>query len=54
MFHCSVAPETAGSGRWLLRDSQGVRYVGPPLDQERTPESVRGAVNSWWAEARRR
>ena len=33
----------------MLRDTQGMQYVGPPARLEQTPDAVRSLVNEWWA-----
>jgi hypothetical protein len=53
MFHCSV--ESLGANhepRWMLRDSNGIQYLGPPVSLDHTPDAVRGLVNEWWALAK--
>lgn len=49
MFHCSLSnSEAEDRRRWVLRDSEGVRYIGPSVTEEKSATAVRRLVNEWW------
>jgi hypothetical protein len=48
-FRCSIAAlgrET--EPRWVLLDSDGVQYIGPPVEADKSPEAVERRVSAWW------
>jgi len=50
-FRCSIAAlgrET--DPRWVLFDSDGVQYIGPPVEPDKSPEAVERLVSAWWEE----
>src|SRR6476469_3879761 len=52
-FRCSIAAlgrET--DPRWVLFDSDGVQYIGPPVESDKSPEAVERLVSAWWAEVK--
>jgi len=49
-FRCSVSAlgrETAP--RWVLLGSDGVQYLGPPVEADKSPEAVERLIRDWWA-----
>ena len=52
-FRCSVAALGRESDpRWILLDTSGTQYVGPPVEPDKSPEAVEQLVSGWW-EARK-
>ena len=52
-FRCSIAAlgrET--DPRWVLFDSDGVQYIGPPVESDKSPEGVERLVSAWWEEVK--
>jgi hypothetical protein len=52
-FRCSIAAlgrET--DPRWVLFDSDGVQYIGPPVESDKSPEAVERLVSAWWEEVK--
>jgi hypothetical protein len=48
-FRCSVAAlgrET--EPRWVLFDSDGIQYVGPRVQADKSPAAVARLVSAWW------
>ena len=48
-FRCSVSAlgrET--EPRWMLLDADGVQYVGPIVEPDKSPEAVERLVSEWW------
>ena len=48
-FRCSVAAlgrET--EPRWVLLDSDGLQYMGPRVEPDRSPEAVERLIRAWW------
>ena len=48
-FRCSVSAlgrET--EPRWMLLDADGVQYVGPVVEPDKSPEAVARLVSEWW------
>jgi hypothetical protein len=53
-FRCSVSAlgrET--EPRWVLLGSDGVQYLGPPVEADKSPEAVERLIRDWWAAAKR-
>lgn len=49
-FRCSVSAlgrET--EPRWVLLGSDGVQYLGPPVEANKSPEAVERLIRDWWA-----
>ena len=49
-FRCSVSAlgrET--EPRWVLLGSDGVQYLGPPVEADKSPEAVERLIRDWWA-----
>lgn len=49
-FRCSVSAlgrET--EPRWVLLGSDGVQYLGPPVEPDKSPEAVERLIRDWWA-----
>ena len=52
-FRCSLAAlgrET--EPRWVLFDSDGIQYVGPRVEADKSPEAVARLVSAWWEEVK--
>ena len=50
MFRCSLsALAREGEPRWVLLDSRGAQFIGPPVTKDRSPAAVRKQINEWWA-----
>jgi len=52
-FRCSVSAlgrET--EPRWVLLGSDGVQYLGPPVEADKSPEAVERLIRDWWAAAK--
>ena len=50
MFRCSLsALAREGEPRWVLLDSHGAQFIGPPVTKDRSPAAVRKQINDWWA-----
>jgi hypothetical protein len=52
-FRCSVAAlgrET--EPRWVLLDSDGLQYIGPLVQADKSPEAVQRVINAWWTEVK--
>jgi hypothetical protein len=50
-FRCSVSAlgrET--EPRWVLLDNDGVQYIGPVVEADKSPEAVERLVSAWWDE----
>src|SRR3954470_15886135 len=48
-FRCSIAAlgrET--DPRWVLFDTDGIQYIGPRVQSNKSPEAVAGLVSAWW------
>lgn len=49
MFRCSLsALAREGEPRWVLLDSHGAQFIGPPVTKDRSPTAVRKQINDWW------
>jgi hypothetical protein len=49
-FRCSVSAlgrET--DPRWVLLGSDGVQYLGPPVEADKSREAVERLIRDWWA-----
>ena len=49
-FRCSVAAigrET--EPRWVLLRNDGVQYVGPPVEPDKSHDAVARLICDWWA-----
>ena len=52
-FRCSVSAlgrET--EPRWVLLGSDGVQYLGPPVESDKSREAVERLIRDWWAAAK--
>lgn len=50
MFRCSLsALAREGEPRWVLLDSRGSQFIGPPVTEDRSPAAVRKQISEWWA-----
>jgi hypothetical protein len=50
MFRCSLSTlAREGEPRWVLLDSHGAQFIGPPVTKDRSPAEVRRQINEWWA-----
>jgi hypothetical protein len=50
MFRCSLsALAREGEPRWVLLDSHGAQFIGPPVTKDRSQAAVRKQINDWWA-----
>ncbi len=49
MFRCSLSTlAREGEPRWVLLDSRGAQFIGPPVTDDRSPDAVRRQINDWW------
>ena len=49
-FRCSVAAigrET--EPRWVLLDSDGVQYLGPRVEADKSRDAIERLIRAWWA-----
>jgi hypothetical protein len=49
-FRCSISAlgrET--EPRWVLLGSDGIQYLGPPVEADKSPEAVKRLISDWWA-----
>ena len=49
-FRCAVSAlgrET--EPRWVLLGSDGVQYLGPPVEADKSLEAVERLIRDWWA-----
>jgi len=49
-FRCSVSAlgrET--EPRWVLLGSDGVQYLGPPVESDKSQAAVERLIRDWWA-----
>jgi hypothetical protein len=52
-FRCSIAAigrETAP--RWVLLDNEGIQYIGPIVEADKSPEAVDRLIRAWWENAK--
>jgi len=53
-FRCSVSAlgrET--EPRWVLLGSDGVQYLGPPVEADKSREAVERLIRDWWTAEKR-
>ena len=53
-FRCSVSAlgrET--EPRWVLLGSDGIQYLGPPVEADKSREAVERLIRDWWAAEKR-
>jgi hypothetical protein len=52
-FRCSISAigrET--SPRWVLLDNEGIQYIGPAVEPDKSPEAVDRLIRAWWENAK--
>lgn len=49
-LRCSVAAIGRGSEpRWAILTASGEQFVGPVVESDRSPDTVKRIINEWWA-----
>ena len=48
-FRCSVsALGREAEPRWVLLDSDGMQYIGPLVEADKSPAAVERLIDGWW------